>query len=393
MADQRKSTSEPGPGEEGNRKVVGREASNERVPDEGIPETSEGRNRVDDLIIKVLGGTASPFEEGRLKRWRRAGGENEARFQEAARIWNLTAPEPLMLESPPPSVEEILATSAGLPPDGEDFAEGNDLPPDHPDQEGGFHRGPPSASRRKSWLGWGLLAASVATMALSIRFFGPGRPDLLAVHRAEDGNRTVTLSDGSFVRIAQGSVVQEWDTGTRREVTLEGRAFFAVTPDLARPFVVNAGRGAVTVLGTRFQVETDGSLVETAVVEGRVSVSNHHGSIDVSAGQVARMTEGEGPTSREVEDILAYVRWPDGILIFQATPLGEVAQEVSRHYGKVLRLNPEAGTELENRRITAWFQGEPFETVTESLCLVARASCETSGDTVLVVSAGAGGTP
>jgi len=345
---------------------------------------------VDDLIIKVLAGIASPFEEERMKRWRSAAAENEAHFQETAQVWSLTAPEPLGAESPPPSVEEILAAAALYPQEAGDSSDQGGSLSDRQDRS---HRGNRPAPRVGRRLGWGLLAASVAAVGLSVTMFGRGGPDLLAVHRAEGGNQTVTLSDGSFVRIAQGSVLREWDTEDRREVTLEGRAFFAVARDEAHPFVVTAGAGTVTVLGTRFQVETDGDVVETAVVEGLVRVSNDHGSIEVPAGQIARMPGGESPTSREVEDILAYLQWPDGILIFQSTPLREIAREVSRHYGRVLQVDPEEGEELGSRRITAWFQGESFEAVTESLCLVAQVSCRSSGDTVTVTHADAGGTP
>ena len=61
----------------GPRENVGRDHAGHRVTDEGTPETTDGRSPVDYLIIQVLSGNASPFEEERLKRWRETTAENE----------------------------------------------------------------------------------------------------------------------------------------------------------------------------------------------------------------------------------------------------------------------------------------------------------------------------
>ena len=58
--------------------------------------------------------------------------------------------------------------------------------------------------------------------------------------------------------------------------------------------------------------------------------------------------------------------------MFQGTRLDQVADEVSRHFGRVLQIDSSG---LAQRRVTARFQGEPFENVVESLCLVTEADC------------------
>jgi ferric-dicitrate binding protein FerR (iron transport regulator) len=136
-------------------------------------------------------------------------------------------------------------------------------------------------------------------------------------------------------------------------------------------------------------VDTEGDEVETVVVEGLVRVSNDEGSIEVPAGSVAQMKAREIPTARKVDDVFAFMSWPGGILVFQATPLAQVAGEVSRHYGRTLRVD-ESG--LSQRRVTAWFQGESFEAVAESLCLVTEAVCRTEEGSVTMGMGGSGGT-
>ena len=354
----------------GPRENVGRDPFDHRVTDEGTPETTDGRSPVDNLIIQVLSGNASPFEEERLKRWRETTIENEEYFQDMSQVWNLTSPEAVLPAFGPPAVEEILAAA--------------------PISIDGGRRSEARQPRRvqRPWKTWGLLAASVAAVGLGLQLLGPEGPNALAIHRAtQTENLTVTLDDGSFARLAPGSTLREWEAEGQREVSLEGRAFFAVARDETRPFIVRAGVGEVRVLGTRFQVETDGDDVETLVVEGLVRVSNHEGSVDVPAGSMARMGSREAPMALEVEDVYALLDWPEGILVFQATSLAQVVDEVSRHYGRTLQIE---GPDLPQRRVTAWFQGEAFEAIAESLCVVTESECRTEEGTITMRMGGEG---
>jgi transmembrane sensor len=275
------------------------------------------------------------------------------------------------MPSGPPSVKEILDEAPG--------ARVRDI------RSGG--KG--SAAKVPSWARWGLLAASVAAVGLGVQLFGPSGPDPVVIHRAVgEENPTVTLLDGSFARLAPGSVLQEWDGEGLREVSLEGRAFFAVARDESRPFVVRLGAGSVRVLGTRFQVTSEGEAVETIVVDGLVEVSNEHGSVEVPSGTLARMAGGTAPRTQEVADVYSLLDWPEGTLIFQGTPLSQVAAEVSRHFGRELRID---SPELSQRRVTAWFQGESFEAVVESVCLVTEARCQASEGGFAMEMGGTGG--
>ena len=358
MADDRKRNS-PKPG-------IGSSDLPKRVPGEDTNETADGRTPVDDLIIRVLSGSASPFEEERLRRWRESSSGNEDHYQEVAQVWSLTAPEPLPSISEPPDVEAILEAAG-------------------PDQGGGPLR-IPQRRWKPTWRVMGLLAASVAAVGLGIGTFFTGPEPLAEYVAASSEALTVTLADGSYARLAPQTTLQEWEVEGGREVSVEGKAFFAVARDEARPFKVRTGAGTVRVLGTRFQVITDQVGVETVVVEGRVEVANEHGSVEVPAGAVSMMARDQAPSMEPVTDVLARLDWPGGMLVYHATPLEQVAEEVSRFYGRELRVS---NSDLARRRVTAWFQGEPFEAVAESLCLVTEAVCEAAG-TDMVMGLGGG---
>lgn len=359
----------------------GREASESRVPGEDTLEAHDGRSPMDDLIIQHLNGTLSPFEEERLRQWRERDPENEAYFQDMAEVWGLTAPEALGSLSAPPPVDQIIA-AAPLILEPADTVETRS--PEAP--EAGSRKTP---SRRTPWMGWGLLAASVAAIGLGVRVMGPGGPVPTSVHRvAEAEPVTLTLDDGSFVRLAQGATLKEWEVEGRREVSLEGRGFFAVARDENRPFVVRTEAGEVQVLGTRFQMHAGEDWMETVVVEGLVQVSNALGTAQVPAGSVVRLDAGAGPIVSEVDDVFNLLDWNQGVLVFQATPLGQVVEEVSRYFGREIVLDD---ADLSRRRVTAWFQGDPFEAVAESLCLVTEAVCGTEDGIVTMGLGGSGG--
>jgi ferric-dicitrate binding protein FerR (iron transport regulator) len=99
------------------------------------------------------------------------------------------------------------------------------------------------------------------------------------------------------------------------------------------------------------------------------------------------MKAAAAPSAEVVEDVWALLDWPQGVMVFLATPLGRVAEEVSRYFDRALVVDGEI---LRDRRITAWYQGDSFQEVAESLCLVAEAVCRMEGDGV-AMEPGVGG--
>ena len=328
---------------------------------------------MDELIIRVLSGTASTFEEERLKRWRSEASENEAHYLETSRVWDLTAPEEVAGPAAPPA-DAVLRIADSRP------------------------SGTP-ATRRKSplrssttkksirlqrKLQWGLaLAASMVAVTVGLRMMGEssGTAPVASYATGIGESRTVTLADGSFVRLAPESRLRDWSTEASRRVALSGRAFFAVAHDADRPFTVETDAGAVTVLGTRFELSQSQEALRAVVVEGRVSVSNDHGAVEVTRGSVATVIRGAAPRSEISDDVYSLLNWPGGVLVFQGTPLGQAAEEVSRHFGRTLEVS---GERLEARRISAWFDGETFDEIAESLCVVAGAECTLSDSAVVM---------
>lgn len=145
----------------------------------------------------------------------------------------------------------------------------------------------------------------------------------------------VVLADGTKVWLNSASrlIYPQSFMGKERRVVLSGEAFFDVTHDAERPFVVETSRMNVKVLGTRFNVNDydDNEEVSTTLVNGSVEI--------VSGDQQAfRLVPGEQAYGKENElekrevNVRLYTSWIDGKFLFNNTELEEIAKQISRWY-------------------------------------------------------------
>jgi transmembrane sensor len=168
----------------------------------------------------------------------------------------------------------------------------------------------------------------------------------------------VALSDGSRVELNTDTELRATVDETGRVVHLyQGEAFFNVTHDPNRAFVVHAGDRRVVVLGTQFSVRRDRERVQVTVAEGRVRVEREkpkapappvvaeRGEIVIAKAE----TEVVSPPSPEkVERQLA---WRQGYLMFEKSTLGEAAAEFNRYNTRKLVIDDPAaaGTRISGR--------------------------------------------
>lgn len=117
-----------------------------------------------------------------------------------------------------------------------------------------------------------------ATMMESVVFTSKNDHNKRISHKNETAaDQLINLHDNSKIKLAPGSSVSYFEhfEQARREVLLEGDAFFEVTKNPARPFIVYCGGTITKVLGTSFWIRTlEGSKsIEVSVKTGKVAVS------------------------------------------------------------------------------------------------------------------------
>ena len=156
------------------------------------------------------------------------------------------------------------------------------------------------------------------------------------------GSRSkVILNDGTAVYLNAGSrlVHPTCFEKNKREVHLFGEAFFEVTKDKKRPFVVKTNSIAVEVLGTKFNVSAypDDRLIQTVLEEGSVSIKRKDATLFEKKvilkpnEMLSFNTHTNESTVTDVNPEL-YTYWRHGLLKFDNQQLSEITKKLERYY-------------------------------------------------------------
>ena len=313
---------------------------------------------MDELILAALQDRLTPDDGARLEAWRRASPQNEAHYLAMARLWGMSARvDPLEARvNDAPSLLEIGPRRSERP----------------------HARHGVGALRRRNWPRWVAAGAAAALLLLAALLVTRRPNDAGGVLRASEFSTeraemvTASLDDGSVVRLAPESRLRVEPVTHRREVWLDGEAFFAVAKDSSRPFAVRTRAGSVEVLGTRFDLRVEGDELRLIVTEGKVALTSGRHRRFVVAGQLAHVRNGGEPVVENTVKVDSLLSWTDGFIVFQNTPLRQVAQELERRYD-VRVLLPDSA--LASRTVTAWFTNQDFRQVLFAICSAVDAHC------------------
>jgi transmembrane sensor len=324
----------------------------------------------DELLFRVLKGRATDAEQRLVEAWRSESASNEERFRELAALLTLIVAHRRSGrgEAPPLAASLILSSQPS--------ADTSDAVP---------------LGRRARGRALRRLGAAAALILVGFglsRLASDGRehsalvmPIAGEIVASANETATIRLPDGTIVRLAPETRLRVGDWSDARRVSLEGQAFFAVAHDEQRPFRIETEAGTVRVLGTRFNVETAHSDLRVFVVDGKVSLSTSTGdSATVVGGQVGRIQNGKEFRVGPARDH-AYAEWLQGFLVFQNTPLRQVALEVEQSYGAEVRILTE---ELGAETVTAWFVDRDLEQVVSAICLAVDARCRVEAGVVTI---------
>lgn len=233
--------------------------------------------------------------------------------------------------------------------------------------------------------------AALLLIAVGIFSLLKRAPEMLDFANTDQMAATLQLPDGSDLSVNANSIVTypEKFTGKTREVTLTGEAFFEISHNPERPFIVHADGLDIKVTGTSFNVITknSGEFVEVSVVTGSVDVfpagteESQALLISLSAGEKATYNNQTHSIAKGVNDDLNLLSWKTGILIFRESRLKDVFKSLEKKYKVSFVVdNPE----LYNQRLTARFEDESLTDVMESLSLIFNMKYEIKNQQVIL---------
>lgn len=178
---------------------------------------------------------------------------------------------------------------------------------------------------------------------------------------------TVRLDDGSIVYLNSGSSIKyvEGFSADKREIFLEGEAYFEVKKDSLRPFIVQTNEISTTALGTAFNIKVyRDKKIQVALLSGKVEVQNH------SSNQKEVLMPGEGVSAKNdswdkiqvnEESVLA---WTNKTILLDKATWEETIFTLENWFGvKIKIVNEPPGI----MPITARYRDESLENVLDGL--------------------------
>ncbi|MDR2233383.1 MAG: DUF4974 domain-containing protein [Tannerella sp.] len=305
---------------------------------------------IDTLIAKYLSGESTPEETDQINQWRQSSVENEHLFRQSEESWQL--------------FDTRHSTN-------------------HYDKERTW-AGIQQQIRRQYSLSalWRVsgIAASIALLlgwALSYISTGNhhdtavGQQQIITLYVPAGITSQAILPDSTVVWLNSSSTISYPSnfTGETRSVELIGEAFFDVTRDEKKPFIIKSGDLKVRVLGTSFNFKHYGEDTQAilAVVTGTVALSA--GSVATTTLQAGKYAVVDNQTLQtEVLQIpkSGLSTWRDYKMVFRDEPIINVLNELARKYNVEFEIRDEA---IKRYIYTATFDNMNLEDVLKLLKL------------------------
>lgn len=271
-------------------------------------------DHIDTLIAREIEGEITTAERAQLEEWLQQDIANRQYYEALKDTWDLTAdgyknvPEPNVEANWQRFSRTTLEAPAPLR----------------------------VATRRLSWPR--IAAAAVVIVAAAGLAFTLLRGQGTVTLTATTDKKEVTLPDGSRVFLNRNSQLS-YNKGfakDHRDVTLQGEAFFDVTPDAGNPFTVQAGPSHTTVLGTSFVIKAyEKKTIQLNVVTGKVAFAgkggNEKDALVLTAGNKAILQYNKAPQKTEETDP-NFMAWKVNRLAFKKVPLYKTLTAIEEYF-------------------------------------------------------------
>lgn len=306
------------------------------------------------IVAEQFKGRITTSDQRLLQEWLNASPENREVYAELEKVWKLTG-----------TLEQT--TPADVDSEWDKFVKQRD-------QVVSQERKLPGAGlNRQAFYRYAAVLLPLIMVSVLVYFMVSGRnggTDWITITTG-DNRQQLTLSDGTEVWVNQNSRFKypEKFSSKERQVSVQGEAFFKVSKT-GSPFVVDAGRTRIKVLGTRFNVNNYKSekFTEVTVEEGRVLFEEKAGNksrVILEAGEKGTFTGNHDDISKEKDFSHNAASWMSQKLVFDNVPLQQAIQDVARYFAIDLVL----AKELENCLFSGEFTNPQENNVLEVISL------------------------
>jgi transmembrane sensor len=203
---------------------------------------------------------------------------------------------------------------------------------------------------------------------------------IIVTSNSTERNKEVSLPDGSSIFLNRNSRLSYNKSlgHSSRNVTLNGEAFFDIKHDSSKPFIIDAGKARIKVLGTSFNVLTNNSTndVEVFVKTGRVMLSDNSGiqNLVLEPGFIGTLNSKS--STKVINKNPNYLSWNTDLLVYEGKTLYTVFTDLKKvHNIDVIADDPD----ILNESITTIFDNQPQETIVRIICTTFNLSYKKEG--------------
>ena len=195
--------------------------------------------------------------------------------------------------------------------------------------------------------------------------------DVAYVEKINEKGRKTTfnLPDGTIVKLNSSSKLKFplYFSGNKREVMLEGEAYFEVVRDESNPFIIRSGNIITTVLGTSFNIKAhqESDNIQVAVVSGKVKVESISENSEAGNEKSVLLTQNKKAVYEKNKASLTTsileeedIAWKDGIILFKNANEADVVRKLEEWYNVRFSIQNQGN---ENWDLTAKFKNETLE--------------------------------
>lgn len=189
-------------------------------------------------------------------------------------------------------------------------------------------------------------------------------------------NRLVYLKDGSSIILSPGSQLNyppSFNDLDKREVYLEGEAFFNISHHPSKRFIVHTKKLEITVLGTAFNIKAfpGNADITVTVSRGKVKISANDKNLGlITRGQQIIYDKSRGNSIQKTVNADSNLAWKKQDLLLDDVTVGEAVKLLEDKFDVNISVSD---SEIETKRFTTVFLR------TESLEQVLRSICEFNG--------------
>lgn len=215
---------------------------------------------------------------------------------------------------------------------------------------------------------WLRIAASLLVLisvgVLGYWFINKEKPVQPMLVSSDIGVVTDTLPDGSTVTLNKRSSIAYPSRfkSNNREIELKGEAFFNVTPDKTKPFIVKVNDVVVTVVGTSFNIKTVNGATEVVVETGIVRVTKNGTTIELKAKEKTMISAQDSTIAPKPVDDQLYNYYRTREFVCDATPLWKLVNVLNEAYDANIELGSK---EIGNLQLSTTFINSSLDEVLE----------------------------